>query len=382
MSNFQDLTGNRYGRLIVLNHEPSRVLPSGQRRTMWRVRCDCGTEKVVCAADLKTGKIVSCGCYQKEAVFNRQFEDLTGKQFNRLFVNSLVGKNKKGYYTWNCTCSCGRKTVVESAKLKNGNTKSCGCLQREKSGLNNYKDLTGQKFGYLTVIERDISMPKGKGVYWTCRCACGNIKTLLTKDLTSGHWVTCGCGYGRDNHRLNLIGQKYGELTVVDFAGIMKNHTTWLCECSCGDKIIVDVGRLRSGNTKSCGCIVSAGEQAIVKFLDEHYIQYERQKKFIGCCDKKPLKFDLWLPDRGICIEFDGIQHHQVVNNWNDTEEDFAERQRRDAIKTKYCEENDIILLRIPYWEKDNIESILSDWLFLNEDERNDDDENLCKTAG
>lgn len=369
MSTFKDLTGKRYGRLVVLNREPNYILPSGQQKTMWRVKCDCGNEKVVCNGDLQSGRTKSCGCYQKESSFNRQFEDLTGQQFNRLFVNSLYGKNKNGNYAWNCTCSCGKRTVVESANLKTGNTKSCGCLQREKSGLNNYKDLTGQTFGYLTVLYKSKSMPKGKGAYWTVMCACGKIKTYLGKDLLSGHWVTCGCGYGRDNHRLDLIGQKFGELTVIDFAGVKNRHTTWTCRCSCGTELVVGVGRLRSGNTRSCGCIVSAGEQAIVKFLDKHYIQYEQQKKFIGCCDKKPLKFDLWLPDRGICIEFDGIQHHQVVNSWNDTEEDFAERQRRDAIKTKYCEDNDIILLRIPYWEKDNIESILSDWLFLNDAE-------------
>ena len=91
--------------------------------------------------------------------------------------------------------------------------------------------------------------------------------------------------------------------------------------------------------------------------------------------------FDKILEYINDCTEVKAVLHQQD-DNWNDTEEDFAERQRRDAIKTKYCEENDIILLRIPYWEKENIESILSDWLFLNEDERNDDDENICKTAG
>ena len=372
MSRFEDLTGNRYGRLVAINREPSRVLPSGAKRTMWRVRCDCGVEKVVCAADLKNGKIISCGCYHKEEAFNRQFEDLVGKQFNRLFVNKLIGKNKSGYYVWDCVCSCGQHISVESAKLKNGNTKSCGCLKGEKSGLNNYKDLTGCVFGYLTVLDRDMNMPKGKGAYWKVQCVCGNIKTCLGKDLLSGHSVTCGCHIGRDNHRLDLIGEKYGELTVIDFAGIKNRHTTWLCECSCGNRLVVDVGRLRSGNTKSCGCVVSAGEESIVKFLDEHKICYERQKIFIGCKDKKPLKFDIWLPMHGMCIEFDGVQHHQVVKSWNDTEENFKDRQRRDAIKTKYCEENDIVLLRIPYWEKDNIESILNDWLFFNDTEDDD----------
>jgi len=61
-------------------------------------------------------------------------------------------------------------------------------------------------------------------------------------------------------------------------------------------------------------------------------------------------------------LEYDGEFHYIEFPNLGN---DLAGQQRRDAIKTKYCDENDIILLRIPYWGKDNIESILTDWLFL-----------------
>lgn len=98
-----------------------------------------------------------------------------------------------------------------------------------------------------------------------------------------------------------------------------------------------------------------------MNFLNDHNIQYTRQKVFIGCKNINNLPFDFFLDLHGIAIEYDGEFHYNQYGDFNDLES----QQKRDAIKTKYCEENDIILLRIPYWEKDNIESILSDWLFF-----------------
>ncbi len=54
--------------------------------------------------------------------------------------------------------------------------------------------------------------------------------------------------------RINLIGNKYGRLTVISFAGVKKERTTWLCRCECGNEIIVDRNNLRTGHTQSCGC--------------------------------------------------------------------------------------------------------------------------------
>ena len=88
-------------------------------------------------------------------------EDLTGQVFGRLTVinqaEDYVNPNT-GVHTarWNCCCSCGSQKLITvfGTSLKSGNTKSCGCLQKEKASKINSKDLTGQKFGKLTVIEK------------------------------------------------------------------------------------------------------------------------------------------------------------------------------------------------------------------------------------
>ncbi|MGR6911783.1 hypothetical protein RCJ96_22895 [Bacillus sp. BSL6] len=67
------------------------------------------------------------------------FKDLTGKKFNRLTVIKKFGLNKHKKITWLCCCDCGTKKVVLGASLVNGQTKSCGCLQKEKVTNRNYK---------------------------------------------------------------------------------------------------------------------------------------------------------------------------------------------------------------------------------------------------
>ena len=104
----------------------------------------------------------------------------------------------------------------------------------------------------------------------------------------------------------------------------------------------------------------SSKEMEIAECLTKHNVKFQQQKTFPGCKDIGYLRFDFYLPEYNIAIEYDGELHYMETSLDNDLEG----QQRRDILKTKYCEENDIILLRIPYWEKDNIESILTDWLF------------------
>lgn len=119
-----------------------------------------------------------------------KFIDLTGKVFERLTVIERVKSSKKGVY-WKCSCSCGNEIVVRGDTLVQGKTISCGCYKKEKSSEFNTIDLTGQKFGRLTVIEK-IGSDK-YGVKWKCKCSCGNYTevygTLLRKHKSS----SCGC---------------------------------------------------------------------------------------------------------------------------------------------------------------------------------------------
>lgn len=114
------------------------------------------------------------------------------------------------------------------------------------------KIFPGATFGSWTVVE-EAGM-RGKRRYILCECECGARREVQLHHLTGGHSKSCGCKY-HGGPGLNLTGMRFGKLTVLRK---VKNHgrrTAWLCACDCGDKVEVVTDSLRSGNTKSCGCL-------------------------------------------------------------------------------------------------------------------------------
>ena len=114
-------------------------------------------------------------------------------------------------------------------------------------------------------------------------------------------------------------------------------------------------------------CRESSGERKIRQWLEKYNITYTFQKTFDGCKDKKLLPFDFYVQEDNICIEFDGIQHFKPVDFANKGDEWAIERfkitQLHDKIKNLYCKDNNICLLRIPYYK--NIEEELENFLFI-----------------
>lgn len=123
------------------------------------------------------------------------------------------------------------------------------------------KNIIGQKFGKLTVIEK-ANKPKNikeRRIYWLCRCDCGNEKIVSGHDLKSGDTQSCGCLRFTD-----LSDKKIGRLQVIkaintsdyNVSDYIKNSlkTYWLCKCDCGNEKIVSTSDLNSRKIQSCGC--------------------------------------------------------------------------------------------------------------------------------
>ena len=102
----------------------------------------------------------------------------------------------------------------------------------------------------------------------------------------------------------------------------------------------------------------SKGENKISEILNILNIEFYQQYKFKECKNINMLPFDFYLPQYNICIEYDGIQHFEPIERFGGKEE-FSRTKIRDNIKTQYCKDNNIKLIRIPYWDFDNIEMIL-----------------------
>lgn len=104
------------------------------------------------------------------------------------------------------------------------------------------------------------------------------------------------------------------------------------------------------------------GEKRIIKFLEKNNIKYKREKVFLDCRNPKTnkcLRFDFYLPERELLIEYDGIHHFQVLWAKWDSEERWEKRKFRDGIKNKYAKDKNIPLLRIPYTKFEEIPQIL-----------------------
>lgn len=130
-----------------------------------------------------------------KGVYMGTFKDITGEQYNRLTVIGYRhGERKSGRKViyWKCRCKCGNEIEVEKYSLTNGNTQSCGCLNKEINSKRSCLDLTGQRYGRLTVLERVSEMGAPK-VLWKCRCDCGKERIIKAESLRNGDTVSCGC---------------------------------------------------------------------------------------------------------------------------------------------------------------------------------------------
>lgn len=180
--------------------------------------------------------------------------DLTGQKFGRLTVVSFNKRENKKTY-WNCICDCGRETVTQGSSLTSGNTTSCGCFQKERTHEIHFKDLTGQKFSKLTVI--NFNRRENQITYWNCICDCGTIVVIRGGSLVSGRSKSCGCLQKERIHETcfkDLTSKKFGRLTVVSFNRRENKRTLWNCICDCGTKTVVKRENLISENSQSCGC--------------------------------------------------------------------------------------------------------------------------------
>lgn len=119
-SNFIDLTGQRFGRLVVIKESGRKK----DRSIKWLCKCDCGKETVTAGYELRSGRVTSCGCIKYDKF------DLSGQRIGRLTVLEKVGTNKNQKAIYNCVCDCGTEKIITAGDLKSGRVISCGCVAK------------------------------------------------------------------------------------------------------------------------------------------------------------------------------------------------------------------------------------------------------------
>ncbi|MDR6124045.1 hypothetical protein QFZ87_003642 [Bacillus sp. SLBN-46] len=301
----EDLTGKRFGKLLVIGRDVEGSEPNRKR---WFCKCDCGTEKSILRGSLVSESIKSCGCSQfenryrldligqkfnmltvqsQEVINGRTFcycicdcgnsdialvpgtslkmetvkscgclnalDDLTGRTYGNLTVLGLdVDKSNSKHKKWFCECECGKQVSIWGDSLKNGRSKTCGCSVQKK-----VIDLTGQVFTYLTVIKRNFEHQARRisgGPSWDCICRCGKTVTARSGELKAQTTISCGCYRGTEAEKM-LLGRKFGRLTVLKrLRGLNGEKIRLQCLCECGNIAVSNISSVIRGDTKSCGC--------------------------------------------------------------------------------------------------------------------------------
>jgi CDGSH-type Zn-finger protein len=298
-------------------------------------------------------------------------QDLTGQKFGRLTVLELSSnKTKSRGRKWICQCKCGTIKEISQLALLRGATISCRCYNREQLSKRNLKDLTGQTFGRWTVIERAERPPHVTnitGSWWLCECGCEKHtkKVVRGSSLTSGKSKSCGCLHKEKVgalHFADLTGSIFGNLTVIKQADAPETNknkfaTYWLCRCNCGNEVVVIAANLNNGHTTSCGCVNSKGEKKIIQILNENNISFVHDRGVFKDCKLSTggtARFDFYVNDSYV-IEYDGEIHYEGCNSGWYTQNRFEQTLQRDKEKNEYCWNHNIPIIRIPYWERDNI---------------------------
>lgn len=209
--------------------------------------------------------------------------DLTGKKFGKLRVLEKTNQTLNRYVLWRCKCDCGNEIMANTRQLKKGTVKDCGCVTKltAKNG-SIAEDLTGQKFGNLTVLYRTRN--KNGRTCWMCKCDCGNEKAVIAHDLKSGKVKSCGCLYYKSSTKVDLTGRKYGRLKVIAPTSKRdsKGSVYWSCVCDCGNHVEVTEDSLVNRKVQSCGCLKREVQKTIPERLhrvDGTCIEYLEKRK-------------------------------------------------------------------------------------------------------
>lgn len=225
-------------------------------------------------------------------------------------------------------------------------------LKRIKDIIKN--DYSLIEFNYIGIKNTKIKLKCNKCDFIFER----NLKVFLRRGATCPHCESTNKTWTKKDVQ-NLINKYSNEFNVIEY----KNQREILVEHNvCGyrfNKFLHNITQNNVIKCPKCDLNKSMGEEKIKTWLDNNSIRYERQKRFKNCRNIKSLPFDFYLPERDILIEFDGIQHYEVVEHFGGKEK-FKTRKENDNIKNKFCIDNNIDLIRIKYSDINNIEKILT----------------------
>lgn len=282
--------------------------------------------------------------------------NLIGQRFGKLIVIEETDKRKNKSVVWKCQCDCGNIVEYSTKELRSDGIEMCPkCGNTRNPHTHLTESIIGKKFNHLTVLRETNDRTQGGLKIYECECDCQNHTHVFVakKYLVNGDTKSCGCTKYKYK-----IGDIINNRTIVGLAGHENNLTMfhYKCRCNfCGREYNVSATTL--DKTISCGCQKSIGEFYISKILKENDIPFIKEYVF----PNYSYRYDFAILNQEgkiiRLIEFDGEQHYeQNVKNsgWN-TYQKYEQTYKNDIAKNNLAKEKGIPLVRIPYWERENI---------------------------
>ena len=290
------------------------------------------------------------------------------KEYFESFGYTLISKEyKRAGDKLNCICPNGHEWSVTFNFFKNRGVRCPKCQGHQKYSIEEVRECY-EKEGY-TLLSNEY---KGNLKKMDIMCNKGHIYQASFSVFKRGQ----RCPYCSGNAKLTYeyvkeyIEKEGYTLISNKYEGAFKFLT--VC-CDRGHEYDVTWANFHKGRRCPHCKNNYKGEKTIKEFLEKHNIEFITQysvKELYYKNIKNKLKYDFYLPSLNICIEYDGRQHFEPVDFANKGKEwaleQFELTKIRDNIKNKYCEDKDIKLIRIPYWEIDSIEEILKHEIFNN----------------
>ena len=294
----------------------------------------------------KTQKCPICEKEHQEMIMIKNIE------LNGFKLISYYSKNK--HKIVKVRCEKGHINEMSYDNILKGN-KCKVCQHKVLPSINFIKEFIEAE-GYKMLSE-DIPNATTK---FQIECPCGHKYEVNWNKFYNGR----RCPYCSNKVKLTKkevedLFLKYGYTIIGEYNNTIDKV---LVRCPNGHEYYTRVCNFKKGRRCSSCKNVSKGEIKIKEILESINIEYIQQHKFDGCKNKLQLPFDFFLPKYNICIEYDGIQHFESIELFRG-EHALEQTKFRDDIKTRFCKDNNILLIRIPYWEFNNIEDILKEKL-------------------
>ena len=351
--NYKDSLGEDYELVDGINS----VNKSSDEVTL--VHSSCGTEFPVRASNLSQGykpnRCPECRPNKRKstAQFKAEVYDLVGNSFDVL--SGYSNRESRIGFRHN---DCGNVFVREARRfLENPICAPCNAkIESEKRRLDRLSEIV-EKFSASFKIEylTDGEVPRVLATHRECGVSIE--RSLSGLDGICAH---CSAEERYKNNVMSRLGSDYSfirfthrpELSLPYQRGVELKHL------ECGHVYETSYSKIMEGS-KCPNCVYSRGEKAVADVLDSLSIEYTREHSFEYLGRKR---FDFFIPSLNIAIEYDGEQHYKSIDAWGG--EEYLEYVRQsDALKNDFCDYMGIDLLRIPYWEFDNIDEIVTNFI-------------------